>query len=112
MAFRTCVCHFNQIFPHVPCPGGTTLRAQSTMEADVLVLGHDAAGLEAFRNIDVLGEVSGRRLEAGGQFLFWGAWPEGDAILRANVEAGVSFDGQRSGEKWRGVGSEGNVLLP
>src|SRR6266436_8346327 len=98
MAFRTCVCHFNQIFPHVPRPGGTTLRAQSAMQADVLVLGHDAAGLEGVRNIDVLGEVLGRRLEVGAQLSFGGVGQEGDAVHRADVDAGVAFDAQRGGE--------------
>src|SRR6266436_880491 len=98
MAFRTCVCHFNQIFPHVPRPGGTTLRAQSAMQADVLVLGHDAAGLEGVRNIDVLGEVLGRRLEVGAQLSFGGVGQEGDAVHRADVDAGVAFDAQRGDE--------------
>src|SRR5579883_1467126 len=98
MAFRTCMCHCNQIFPHVPRPGGTTLRAQSAMQAHVLVLGHDAAGLEAVRNIDVLGEVSGRRLQAGAQLSFGRVGQERDAVHWADVDAGVALDAQRSGE--------------
>src|SRR5260221_11311917 len=101
MAFRTCVCHFNQIFPHVPRPGGTTLRAQSAMQADVLVLGHDAAGLEAVRDIDVLGEIFGRRLEAGSKLLLWGIGPKMVSVFRGEVEVGVALAAQVRVEKGR-----------
>src|SRR5262249_45440264 len=98
MAFRTCVCHFNQVFPHVPRPGGTPLCAQSAMQTDVLVLGHDAAGLEAVRDIDVLGEIFSWSLELGAQFSFGGVGRKGDAVHRADVDAGVAFNAQRGGK--------------
>ena len=49
-----CVSHIDQIFLHVPGAGGTALGAQPAMQAHVLVLDHDAAGLEAVADIEIL----------------------------------------------------------
>src|SRR5215475_8647877 len=39
---------------HVPRAGGAALGAQAAVQADVLVLDHDAAGLELARHVEIL----------------------------------------------------------
>lgn len=39
---------------HVPGGGGAAFGTEAAVEADVFVLGHDAAGLEAVGDVDVL----------------------------------------------------------
>ena len=68
------------------------------MQADVLVLGHDAASLEAVGDVDVLGGVGGGRLEALAQLILRPVGCESDAIHRADVDAGVAFDAERGRE--------------
>ena len=68
------------------------------MQAHVLVLDHDAAGLEAVADIEILGEVRRRRLEARAQFCFVAVLGERDAVHRADVDAGIAFDAELAGE--------------
>src|ERR1700730_12877588 len=68
------------------------------MQANVLILGHDAPGLEAVRDRDVLSKVRGRSLEVGAQLRLGRVGREGDAVHRADVDAGFAFDAQRGGE--------------
>ena len=73
-------------------PGRAALGAQAAMQADILVLRHDAAGLERRRHIDVLREVHRRRHEPGPQLRFVAVLRERDAVHRADVDARVAFD--------------------
>src|SRR5688572_7945127 len=59
--------HLEQEFLHVPCAGRAALGAQAAVQAHVLVLGHDAAGLEAVGDVDVLGRVERGRVELPAQ---------------------------------------------
>src|SRR5229473_4505170 len=59
--------HLEQELLHVPGAGRAALGAQAAVQADVLVLHHDAAGLERSRDIEVLGEVARRGLQARAQ---------------------------------------------
>src|SRR5687768_15314359 len=49
-------------FLHVPGGGGAAFGAEAAVEADVLVLCHDAARLEAVGDVNVLREVEGGNL--------------------------------------------------
>ena len=64
------------------------------MQADVLVLDHDAAGLERVGDVEVLGQVQRRRLQPRAQLLLGPVHREGDAVRRADVDAGVALDAQ------------------
>src|SRR5258708_21008786 len=90
--------HFHVVLPHVPRAGRAAFGAQSAMQADILVLGHDAAGLEVVADIDVLRRVERRRQQAGAQIFFFTVVGEGDAIHRADVDAGVALHAERAGE--------------
>ena len=84
-----------QVLLHVPGAGRAALGAQPAMQAHVLVLDHDAAGLEAVGDVEVLGEVVRRRLQPRAQVGFLAVRGEGDAVHRADVDAGVALDAQR-----------------
>ena len=64
------------------------------METDVLIFDHDAAGLEAILNIQVLCEIVRRRVQSLAQIGFFAIRREGDAIHRTNVDAGIAFDAE------------------
>jgi hypothetical protein len=64
------------------------------METDVLVLDHDAAGLEAILDIEVLREVVRGRVEPLAQVSFLTILREGDAVHWTNVDASVAFDAE------------------
>ena len=59
---------------------------------------HDAPGLEIVRDIEILREVVCRRRQALTQIRLLAVLREGDAIHRADVDAGVAFDAERRGE--------------
>ena len=96
MLFR--VRHFDQVFLHVPGAGRAALGAQPAMQAHVLVLHHHAAGLQIVGDVEVLGEVRRRRLQARAQIGFLAVLREGDAVHRADVDAGVALDAELAGE--------------
>ena len=52
------VSHIEEELLHVPGAGGAALGAQAAVQADVLVLDHDAAGLQVVGDIEVLGRDS------------------------------------------------------
>src|SRR6266545_1217742 len=79
---------------HVPGARRAALGAQAAVQAHVLVLRHDPAGLEGARDVEVLGGIPRRRGEAGAQVRLLAVLREGDAIHRADVDAGVAFDAQ------------------
>src|ERR1700733_12303463 len=68
------------------------------MQADVLVLHHDAAGFEIISDIEILGPILRRRLQALAQIGLIAVGGEGDAIHRTDVDAGVAFDAKLAGE--------------
>ena len=61
--------HVEQELLHVPGAGRAALGAEPAMQADVLVLDHDAAGLERVGDVEVLGEVQRRGLQAAAQLV-------------------------------------------
>src|SRR5215471_6374847 len=81
-------------FLHVPGAGWTTLGAEPTVQADVLVLDHHAAGFQSAREIQILGEVARRRSQASAQLLLLAVGRKGDAIHRTDVHAGIALDAQ------------------
>src|SRR5437762_3177763 len=83
---------------HVPGARGAALGAQPAVQAHVLVLRHDLAGLERARDVEVLGGIPRRRGEAGAQLRFLAVLGESDAIHGADVHAGVALDAQPVGE--------------
>src|SRR6266446_6671554 len=83
---------------HVPGAGGAALRAQAAVQADVLVLRHDPAGLERAGDVEILGGIPRRRGEARAQVRLLAVLGEGDAVHRADVHAGVALDAQPVGE--------------
>src|SRR5713101_4901413 len=56
--------HLEQELLHVPGAGRAALGAQAAVQADVLVLHHDAAGPEIVGDVEILRRVLGGRLEA------------------------------------------------
>src|SRR6185312_3047228 len=79
---------------HVPGAGRAALGAEAAMQADILVLDHDAAGLEAAADVKILGRVDRRRVEAAAQLFLLAVGGEGDAVHRADVDAGVALDAE------------------
>src|SRR5712691_6815979 len=105
--------HLEQELLHVPGAGRAALGAQAAVQADVLVLHHDAAGLERSRDIEVLREVARRRVQLVPQFLLIGIQGEGDAVHRADVDAGIALDAQPVGEHRLHIAVEAALrLLP
>ncbi len=72
------------------------------MQADVFILGHDAAGLEPVRHVDVLCQIGRRRLQPDAQFLLFAIGGEGDAVHRADIDAGIALDAELAGERRSG----------
>src|SRR5689334_1788222 len=63
------------------------------MNAYILVFCHDSSGLrEIFRYVQGLSEVNGRRREPRAQILFLAIPRDGEALDRANVNAGIALD--------------------
>src|SRR5882672_8434958 len=79
---------------HVPGAGRAALGAQAAVQAHVLVLRHDLAGLERARDVEILRRVLRRGGEARAQVGFLAVLGEGDAVHRADVDAGVALDAQ------------------
>ncbi len=85
--------HLEQEFLHVPGAGRAALGAQSAVQADVLVLGHDppGAGAAARRRVPAV-RLSGGGVEPLAQVVLRPVPGEGDAVDRADVDAGVALD--------------------
>ena len=96
---------------HVPRAGRAALRAQPAVQAHVLVLGHDAAGLQLAGNVEVLREIDRRRLQARAQVGFLAVGGERDAVHRADVDAGIALDAQLVGEHRLHVAVEAALRL-
>ena len=68
------------------------------MQTDILVFHHDAPGLQGTRDVEILCQIEGRRLQAMAQVGLVTIAGEADAIHRADVDAGVAFDAGAVGE--------------
>src|SRR6266849_10176333 len=68
------------------------------MQADILVLDHDPPGLQRIADIEVLLEVEGGGHQTAAELFFAAVFGEGNAVHRADVDAGVAFDAQLAGE--------------
>ncbi len=103
--------HLEEEFLHIPGPGRTALGAQPAMQADILVLGHDAPGLEQAGDIDVLGQIERRRLQPAAQLGLVAVLGEADAIHRTDIDAGIAFDAELVGKDRLGVAIEAALCL-
>src|SRR6266850_4795287 len=88
----------DQVLLHVPGAGGAALGAQAAVQADVLVLHHDARGLQRAGDVKILGQVLRRRVEPRAEILLLAVGDEADAVHRADVDAGIALDAQPVGE--------------
>src|SRR5688572_8435925 len=90
--------HVEQELLHVPGAGGAAFGAQATVQADVLVFHHHPGGFQLAGNVEVLREVLRRSVEPRTQVLLVAVLREGDAVHRADVDAGIALDAQLVGE--------------
>ena len=92
-AARPGVRQLEQELLHVPGAGRAALGAQAAVQADVLVLDHHAAGLQPARTRTGLRQVAAparvSRVRSSASSPLRG---EGDAVRRADVDAGVALD--------------------
>ena len=105
------MCHVDEILLHVPGTGRTALGTKSAVQADILVLHHDAAGLEIVGDVKVLSDIGGRGLEAGAQIGLLAVLRKCDAVHRADIDARIAFDAQRGGENGLYVAIEAAIGL-
>src|SRR5262245_468755 len=103
--------HVQQELLHVPRAGRAALGAQPAVQADVLVLGHNAAGLKGVRDIEVLGEGRSRRVQAAAQVGLLAVVRERDAVHRTDVHAGIALDAELGGEHRLHVAIEAALRL-
>src|SRR5688572_8397239 len=96
-AARARVRDVEQEFLHVPRAGRAALGAETAVQAHVLVLHHDAPGLERVGDVEVLVGVERWRRQPRAQLGFFPVLRERDAVHRADIDAGVAFDA----ELWR-----------
>ncbi len=64
------------------------------MQADILVLDHDPAGRQFFRDIEILGLVFGGDQQTLAQLVFGPVLDEVDTGGRADVHTGVAFNAE------------------
>src|SRR5690349_3829815 len=83
---------------HVPGTGRAALGTEPAMQADILVLDHDPPGLQRVADVEILPGIGGGSVKPGAQFLFRSVLGEGDAVHRADIDAGVALDAQRPGK--------------
>src|SRR5580704_13011594 len=97
---------------HVPRRGRAALGAQAAVHAQVLVLHHHAPGLrQAGRHVQELGEVLRRGLETRAQVGLGTVVSNGEAVDRADVDAGVALDAQLRAEHGLHVAVEAALHL-
>src|ERR1700691_499705 len=89
------LCHIEKEFLHIPGSGRTALGTQAAMQADILVLEHDAPDLQLVGNIEVLASIHCRRVEPASHLFLRTVIGEGDAIHRADIDAGIALDAER-----------------
>src|SRR5262249_17610953 len=86
------LCHIEKELLHVPGAGRTALGAKTAVQADILVLDHDPPGLQRITDIEILSEIGCRSAKTGAQLRFLAILGKGDAVQRADVDAGIAFD--------------------
>src|SRR5688572_25911734 len=74
---------------HVPGTGRAALGAQAAVQADVFVLDHHPQRLQWLGHVQVLLGVERRRGQARAEFVFFAVGGKGDAVGRADVDAGI-----------------------
>src|ERR1700719_4032014 len=79
------------------------------MQTDILVLDHDPSGFQRIPDVEILSEIEGRSAQASAQLLFFAIVGEGDAIHRANVDAGIALDAQLAGKDGLDVAVEATL---
>src|SRR5512139_784418 len=110
---RPRVGELEEVLLHVPGAGRAALRAHPAVQAHVLVLGHDAPGLEPRADVEVLRGVARRGAEPRAHLRLLAVGGEGDAVHGADVHAGVALDAQLRGEHGLHVAVEAALrLLP
>ena len=65
------------------------------MQAKIFILRHDPAGLQGVRDIQILRQIIRRRHQPDPQLRLLAVIGEGDAIHRADIDAGVALDAGR-----------------
>src|SRR5262245_11705439 len=94
-----CLGRIEEELLHVPGPGWAAFRAEAAVQAQILILHHNAPGLEGIREVEVLGGcMGGWRHEAGPELFLLAVHREGDAVHWADIDAGVALDALRSFE--------------
>ncbi len=88
------MCHLDEGFLHVPGARRAALGTHPAVKADVLVLDHDAAGLQPVLEVERLIVIPRRSVEPAPQVLLLAVPGEGDAVHRAYVDAGVALDAE------------------
>src|SRR5450755_819527 len=78
----------------VPCPCRTALRAESAVQANVLVLGHDAPGFEPVGDVEILRQIARWSIQSRSEVGLVAIRRERDAIHRTDVDARVALDAQ------------------
>ncbi len=82
----------NKIF--IEGNSAAALGAQPAVQADILVLCHDARRLESIRNVNILRQIERRRVQPLAQILLVAVRGERDAVHRADIDASVALDAQ------------------
>src|SRR5690606_8471600 len=110
-ARRAGVGHLEEELLHVPGAGRAALGAQPAMQAHVLVLRHDAAGVEGLGDVERLVGIQRRRVQALTQVRLLAVLGERDAIHRTDVDARVALDAQARAEHGLGIAVEAALRL-
>ena len=80
---------------HVPRAGRAALGAETAVQADVLVLHHNARGFEPVLHVKILREILCGRVEAITELSLFAVLGERDAIHRADIDTSVALDTRR-----------------
>src|SRR6266700_3425753 len=68
------------------------------MQANILVFDHDPSGLQRIPDVEILAQIGCRSAKTIAQLLVRAILCKGDAVHRTDVDAGVAFDAERTGE--------------
>jgi hypothetical protein len=79
-------------------PGWAAFGAETAMQAEILVLGHHATGLDRLQDIDRLRKIERGHYQRSPQLDVRRVEDKRNAIDRAHVDAGVALDAQRRGK--------------
>ena len=81
------------------------------MQTHVFVLDHDPTGLQRIPDIEILGQITCRSTKPRAQLGLLAILGEGDAVDRADVDAGIAFDAKRTGEHGLDIAIEATLGL-